>query len=402
MTTTTTLVEDTAPDAAPTPPSAGPGRRLAAAALAVAGLGLAWLGGPAALAGAAAVAGSAMLMRPAANRLAATDTAGIAAAGIPVAAPPGPGKDGSALPGAAHMVTEVVPVWARQLEATRLTADQGLASLLASFAQMSDSLETLLSGMGAFGATATPGAGERAVAAATPEMQALLGASQRAFEQRDAAVAELRRVGELLADLSDLATQARAVARHTRLVAFNASIEANRQGTADAGNQAVAGEMRSVADQLARIGESIARVTASVNEQVGRARREAEIRDTSPDELQMELELRARDALAAMLGSIGASLQTSGAVRDASQALRGQLDEAFVHFQFGDRVSQMLAILGNDMNNLAQWIAQNPHPPATEAAQWLARLEASYTMEEQRSEHHGNVHVDRGSEVEFF
>ena len=50
----------------------------------------------------------------------------------------------------------------------------------------------------------------------------------------------------------------------------------------------------------------------------------------------------------------------------------------------------------------ARWIAQNPHPPATEAAQWLARLEASYTMEEQRSEHHGNVHVDRGSEVEFF
>jgi methyl-accepting chemotaxis protein len=402
MTTTTTLVEDTAPDAAPTARSAGPGRRLAAAALGAAGLGLAWLGGPAALAGAAAVAGAALLMRPAAMRPVTIDTDAVAAEPAATTAAPAPVRDSSALPGAAHMVTEVVPVWSRQLEATRLTADQGLSKLLASFAQMSDSLETLLSGMGAFGATAAPGAGDRAVEAATPQMQALLGASQRAFEQRDAAVAELRRVGEALAELSELATQARTVARHTRLVAFNASIEANRQGTADAGNQAVAGEMRSVADQLARIGESIGRVTASVGEQLVRTRREAEIRDTAPDELQMELERRAREALAAMLASIGASLQTSGAVRDASQALRGQLDEAFVHFQFGDRVSQMLAILANDMNNLAQWIAQNPHPPATEAAQWLARLEASYTMEEQRSEHHGNVHVDRGSEVEFF
>ena len=32
----------------------------------------------------------------------------------------------------------------------------------------------------------------------------------------------------------------------------------------------------------------------------------------------------------------------------------------------------------------------------------LAKLEASYTMEEQRSQHHGNVHIDRGSEIEFF
>jgi methyl-accepting chemotaxis protein len=401
MTTTTTLVDDSAHAQAPMPSRTGAGRRLAAVALAVAGLGLAWFGGPAALAGALAVGAGALLLRhtPAAADPVAASPSTADAPSATVNTPP---DDSAGLPGAAHLVTEVVPVWARQLEATRQTADQGLSSLLASFARMSDSLETLLGGMGAFGATAAPGAGERAVQASAPQMQALLGPSLRAFEQRDAAVAELRRCGEALAQLGDLANQARAVARHTRLVAFNASIEANRQGASDKGNQAVASEMRSVADQLARIGESIARLTASVGEQVDRTRREAEIRDTAPDELQMELELRARDALTAMLAAIGASLQTSGAVRDASQALRAQLDEAFVQFQFGDRVSQMLAILGNDMSNLAQWVAQNPHPPVTEAAQWLARLEASYTMEEQRSEHHGNVHIDRGSEVEFF
>ena len=36
------------------------------------------------------------------------------------------------------------------------------------------------------------------------------------------------------------------------------------------------------------------------------------------------------------------------------------------------------------------------------AAEWLVALEASYTMEEQRSHHHGNVHVDVSTGVEFF
>ena len=73
--------------------------------------------------------------------------------------------------------------------------------------------------------------------------------------------------------------------------------------------------------------------------------------------------------------------------------LKAQLDQAFVNFQFGDRVSQMLSIVANDMNQFVQWTAQNPQAGPNDAHAWLERLEASYTMEEQRSEHHGNVHV---------
>jgi hypothetical protein len=74
-----------------------------------------------------------------------------------------------------------------------------------------------------------------------------------------------------------------------------------------------------------------------------------------------------------------------------------------VHFQFGDRVSQMLDIVANDMirTSPAGW-PPTRYATQTDAAEWLAALEASYTMDEQRAQHHGNVHVDRGSEIEFF
>jgi methyl-accepting chemotaxis protein len=39
---------------------------------------------------------------------------------------------------------------------------------------------------------------------------------------------------------------------------------------------------------------------------------------------------------------------------------------------------------------------------SAQAGEWLARLDASYTMEEQRSEHHGNTTIQRETTVEFF
>jgi methyl-accepting chemotaxis protein len=62
----------------------------------------------------------------------------------------------------------------------------------------------------------------------------------------------------------------------------------------------------------------------------------------------------------------------------------------------------MLSIVANDMTHFAQWVAENPRATHTDATAWLTALEASYTMDEQRSTHHGNVHVEQSAGVEFF
>jgi methyl-accepting chemotaxis protein len=252
------------------------------------------------------------------------------------------------------------------------------------------------------GTAAEPGAVNRAMGASDEPLNALLSASARAFEQRDQAVGELDHCAKALGELTQLARQARELGRHTRLVAFNASIEASREGAGDSGNQAVAQEMRLLASRMGETADGMHRIVSSLGQRLQDLRHVATAEQGSPDELRMELELRAREALHAMLAAVGASLSSSSSLRDASTALRQHLDEAFVHFQFGDRVSQMLSIVGNDMNNFVDWVSHSPGATTDDAMEWLQRLESSYTMEEQRSEHHGNVHVDRGSEVEFF
>jgi methyl-accepting chemotaxis protein len=322
---------------------------------------------------------------------------------------------GNRRPGAEVMVEQVVPVWSRQLEVTRDQASDGLSQILQAFSEINTALQGLTSNLASFKVTAQTGAVDGAVRSASPALLALTAASTRAFAERDAAVAELTRCNAGLNELQQLAKQARELARHTRLVAFNASIESNRQPgggssaagpargqNAQAGGQAVASELRMLSGRIGETGEKIERVVSGLAASVRQARREGEVGLTSPEALALEIDLCARDALAALLAELGASVHSGGEVQQAAATLADQLENIFVHFQFGDRISQMLSIVANDMGNFKKWVAEHPLATPNDAAEWLAALEASYTMEEQRSVHHGNVHVDAGAAVEFF
>lgn len=305
--------------------------------------------------------------------------------------------------GAEVMVSEVVPVWSRQMEVTRDAATEGLSNILQVFTQMSDALYTLTQNLATFEISAAPGAVHEAVGREAQALNTLTAASQRAFDQRDAAVAELTRCADALSELQQLAKQVREIARHTRLVAFNASIEANRQrGGGEGGSQAVAVELRTLANRMGETGERVERVVLALQGSIRKARQTGEVQDTTPEELRLEIDILARDALRVLLGTMGSALQGSQSVQEASVTLREQLEAVFVHFQFGDRVSQMMSIVANDMSHFARWVAEHPRATQSDAAEWLTALEASYTMDEQRSSHHGNVHVEKSTGVEFF
>jgi methyl-accepting chemotaxis protein len=300
------------------------------------------------------------------------------------------------------MISEVLPVWARQLDVTRETADSGLAQVLDAFTQMTSALDSLMLNLQGLGATSAPGAVDAAVQEAHPALDALLKPALRACERREAALAALSDCAENAAHLEQLTHRVLDLGRHMRLLAFNASIEANRHGKADAGTGAVATEMRLLASRMGECGSELQRRVTTQRERLNAVVNGAVTDQSTPEEMRMEIDLRAREALQQLLLSVGASMSSSSAVRESSTAVRDNLEAAFVHFQFGDRISQMLSILGSDINNFVEWTAHNPAATRDDAVEWLKRLEASYTMDEQRAEHHGNAHVDRGSEVEFF
>lgn len=372
--------------------------RTAWAGMALAGCAaLGWVGGLAGLAGAVAAAGllPLLLRRPgAAGMHTPTDSAAHVSGGRV---------------GAEVMVAQVVPVWGKQIDIAREAAATGLAQLLDSFSQMAGALGSLGDNLGNVSTSASAssdgGAIDAALASQAPALAlaTLLAPSQRAFDQRDAVVAELIHCANAVEALRQLGRQAREIGKHTRLVAFNASIEANRgnSGGKDSSAQAIAAETRALAARMAEVGDQIGNLVGRLDTALTGQRLRAEIDDTSPDELRLELALRAREALTGLLRSFGSAMQDGGAVKAASRALRTQLEATFVHLQFGDRLNQMLDTVGNDMQNFARWVAANPCATQSDAAEWLDNLAARYTVAEQRAQHHGNVPIKRASEIEF-
>ncbi len=117
---------------------------------------------------------------------------------------------------------------------------------------------------------------------------------------------------------------------------------------------------------------------------------------------------RTTDDTLGTFGAIAEGLERSIAApsatpaRDEQRALRDQVDRALVTFQAQDRISQMLATITADIDRMNDLLSGDGDRARPAAAQWLERLDASYTMPEQRSLHHDQPAATRSHGVEYF
>ncbi|MBL8342251.1 MAG: hypothetical protein JNL30_12345 [Rubrivivax sp.] len=304
--------------------------------------------------------------------------------------------------GPALMASAVVPVWQRQLEASRTMAEQGVSGLLETFNAMSDGLavaaQAAASSQSQLGAGSTDELLERNQSLIDELLQPV--ASLRAG--RDETQRELGQLAELMQAFQHAAKELDSLARHARLVAMNAAIEANRAGAGHTGFGAVA---REVLDLSGRTGTSAERLLQRFSEaqrKLDGLRRRHEL-DTGNDETtQLELRQRARQLIGALAGDLGQAMTGSRELREAGAGLQKAMEEVFMGFQFQDRFAQMMGNTTGDMQRFVEWLATGGNASHADAVAWLARLNGSYTMEEQRSHHHGTVQIAHSPAVEFF
>jgi methyl-accepting chemotaxis protein len=305
--------------------------------------------------------------------------------------------------GVQMMVSQIVPAWSEQVDVSRTANQDGMANLLSTFSTISGMLDKLNALFDECKPSVAPGAVGEAIDAQRPAIDALLQPMERAFKQRDAMLEQLGLCATTAGKLQQLSKEIRGVGAHTRLVAFNASIEANRtQGGQNGGQSSVATEIRALAERVVSLCDQLDAHLRPLYEATRQTHHEGLLTDTTVEELRLEAELKAREALQALLQNLGASIGGATNVQEFSRELTQHMEQMFTHFQFGDRVEQMLDIIGKDMSRFVDWSKDNPHATALDVQNWLKKLEKSYTMSEQRSQHHGTEHVTVGSQVDFF
>ena len=217
-------------------------------------------------------------------------------------------------------------------------------------------------------------------------LRGLIENFQSLMQSRDGVMQSVRSLSGASSSLRAMAEDVAKLARHTNLLSLNAAIEAARAGESGRGFAVVAAEVRRLSTESGDTGK---RIGDQVDDFGHRMR----------DALEHAAQTTEHD-----VGMIAASERTVGEVveqvnvtvselhRRAAQlsarghAVRQQVEQMMVAFQFQDRVQQIVeqvcASIGRAADRLQQALIEgNPPSPA----EWAALLSDGYTTNEQRA-----------------
>ncbi len=205
-------------------------------------------------------------------------------------------------------------------------------------------------------------------------------------QSREALTATMRSLSGASTGLRGMAEDVAKLARQTNLLSFNAAIEAARAGDSGRGFAVVAAEVRRLSTESGetgrRIGSQVEGFETQMNDTLAQAARQS-AQDTGvirASEATVGQVIEQVDDAVSQLQQRAAELSARG------HAVREQVQQLMVAFQFQDRVQQIIdqvnASMASAVLRLRDSLAQGRVP---EADEWTALLSAGYTTQEQRA-----------------
>lgn len=289
-----------------------------------------------------------------------------------------------------------LPIWTRQIDSGRTQTEEAITSLAGRFAGLVQKLEAAVSAsQQAAGNLGGEGGGLLALLAESErELNAIISSLKAALAARDAMVGQIAGLVHVSGELREMAEAVGQIARQTKLLALNAAIEAARAGEAGRGFAVVADEVRTLAAHSAEtvkvMSDKVGAIDMSVAQVVAGAR-ESALRDA---QVLADSEAAIRGVLDRFHGAADGLVQSSAILRRESVGIRDEIADVLVSLQFQDRVSQILFHVQKYMGLLWEQVKKRSEGTPVAIAddeEWFGQMERSYTTEEQRANHRGQV-----------
>jgi methyl-accepting chemotaxis protein len=296
-----------------------------------------------------------------------------------------------------HLGRGIIPVWARQTSAARQQTETSITGLTSEFATMQQELRQA---SGSTGLRKAEGMAQT-LAQGQATLHGLVDSLREAKEIRAVFMDRITEMTQTISALEEMSAEVAAIATQTNLLALNAAIEAAHAREHGKGFAIVAAEVRKLSERSGETGLKISEQVAGVSQTLESSLASARAFTEREDRFIQEAEAKIHTVVAEFQQVAREILESAQGMAGANTSVQQGISEALVHFQFQDRVSQMLWTVVHDMEKLSDWLETSP--TGLEAEKWLAELERTYTTQEQIAIHKGiEFQTPTSSDVTFF
>lgn len=298
----------------------------------------------------------------------------------------------------------VPPAWARHIESARRQLDTAVAGLVGKFAEITSALDAAL---GSSRHAVGDGHGE-VFERGRRRLGEVVAALNDAIGQKQQTLDAMRTMVELAGQMRAMTGEVARIASQTRLLALNASIEAARVGEAGRGFHVVADEVRALAELSGRTGRRIEEMIDKVGVAVARALATAEESATAEANLEHDANDKVQAVLDDLLEFVGGVQRSSDELGEATVRIKDDIAQSLVHFQFQDRIGQMLHHVSQGIEEFPAELRRSQrggpdHLVPLDHVALMSGFTDSYTMADEHQPHDAGAQAATGeSEIVFF
>lgn len=308
------------------------------------------------------------------------------------------GGDDQPIIGLDSLCQKVLPIWACQVDMAKTHTEESIANLAQRFDALSKRLDAavIASQSAVEGDSDAHGGIVDLLRDSQLELSTITQALGASLQEKDKLLRSIEDLSGFTEQLSKMALEVSSIAGQTNLLALNAAVQAARAGDAGHGFSVVADEVRKLSRSSGDIGKKITETIDSVNEAI----EDTLVISHNFAKRDQQTLSKAESIIASVLtrfSQAAAGLSESGELlRNENNAINHEITDVFIDLQFQDRVSQILTLVGDDVNKLERHLNElkNEAPEqgltrTVNVEQWLEELAMTYTMEEQVAAHEG-------------
>lgn len=308
----------------------------------------------------------------------------------PESTPGGDGRAAGAPSELAERLGEASRVWTAHLGTAQAQMREATDQLLQGFVQILEELDAIIDpARAASGGRHTASDLDQRAAVleqCESQLRGLVGNFQGFVQSRNEVMTSVSSLATASTSLRDMAEDVAKIARQTNLLSLNAAIEAARAGQSGRGFAVVAAEVRRLSSESGDTGKRIGDQVTDFSSRMSAALKQAEQHTARDAEVIQASEATINRVVEQVDGAVSQLNERAAELSARGEAVRAQVEQLMVAFQFQDRVhqimSQVVESIVNATTRLQDTLASGQVPSAGE---WTALLSAGYTTDEQRA-----------------